>query len=175
MPKQGSSFKGDVQVLANTLAPFVTRPNWFKYGNSDLDTGKTHKDILVAHKQLFASLLNICPNLVFPKPVLTAALKQLGQQFPCLAPPGELNHWAQTIMKRLLVACKHVAKAKQRKTPPQWLEHIVAMGDSVAASHGVAVPDGPAAPAAAAPDAAAAPAAAEAHLETHTSLYAKQY
>jgi hypothetical protein len=180
MPKGASAFKGDAQQLAQTLKPFVTRPKWFKYGESQLDFGKVRQDILVAHKQLFASLLGICPNLIFPKPVLTIALRQLGQQFPVLEPPGELDHWCETMVKRLSMACKHVAKAMRHKPPPQWLQHIVPMASSVAAAatdgSAAAAPEGSAAaPAAeaAAEAAAGQEAAAEAHLETHTRLHQK--
>jgi len=144
-------------VLSSTLRQFVRAPNWFKYGekaNSPVESA-----ILVAHKELFKSLTQLGPSLMFSKATVEAAFRQLGEEakFPVLNTSALLDDWVETMTSRLRLACRHISKARRHCPPPAWLQHIDEPGPgSLMASAGSA--DGEQSPAGdAAVEAAAAP------------------
>jgi len=117
-------YKGSLDDLHAAIAPFAVSPGWFVYEENESD--KVNPELLVAHKVFLRSLTHTCENLSFNKAQLKKVFQRLvvEKQFSELSTSTLQAHWVKTMGRRVRAACRHLAQARIRKQPPQWLAHI---------------------------------------------------
>ena len=111
-------YEGEVQSLVSVLSPFVVSAPWFHYNEGTDAKVKAH--VLVAHRNLFRALTQLCPNLAFKKGTMIQAFVELqrSKNFPELDNSERRADWVETMCVRLRNACRHVSHARCKKVPP---------------------------------------------------------
>lgn len=117
-------FDGSSDDLADILKPFVTKPNWLKYG--ERTKAPLEVPTLIAHKGLIQALTSSCHNLAFKKEIVMGAFSNIAaeKQFPVLSTGDLVTEWCEVMTDMLRTVCRHVSHARVQKRPPRWLVHL---------------------------------------------------
>ena len=122
-------FKGNADVIAAVLDPFVTSIRWLQYGEAK--NARVNPKVIKTHAIMMIALKHVQSNWSFPQKKVETAMLQLFTAKGFILKEDQKRDWVVTCAKRLRLMCRHCSQAYLHDV--QWATNMFGKADLGAA------------------------------------------